>query len=327
MATCVGPYAQHGEALLAACVRNASDYCDLTGEAPYIRRSIDAHHEAAKERGVRLVHCCGFDSVPSDIGAALVVRAAEEAGADGPLSVALLNGSASGGVSGGTVASAFGLFENESLETLQACARPYYLAEGEPGGDCGTLSGVGRVDGAWVGPALMAGINEPVVRRSASLLGWNLASYHERQATGKGFGGLVKALALSLSFTMGIAALAIGPLRRAIRRRLPAQGEGPDEEARESGFFKQTLIALDAGGKEVSRVRVRGNKDPGYGAAAVMLGECAVALARTRGTAPPPGSAGHTGGVLTPASAYGLGHDLADRLTEQGCVRFEVVRR
>lgn len=325
IATTIGPYAEHGAALVEQCVANGTDVCDLTGEPQFVRRSIDAHHVAAARRGVRIVHCCGYDSVPSDIGALIAVQEAKRAAPGEEVHrVDYLHGPADGGVSGGTIASIFNLLENEPLSVVMETSKPYYLAEGEAGPDCGTLSGVSRVrplGNAWAGPFFMAGINELVVRRSVSLQPKVYPKdllYHERQVTGRGAKGLFSAVALSLGTMVGMALLAIGPLRRAIRRWLPSQGEGPTKEKNETGYFNITLVAQAPSGKELSRVAVRGTRDPGYGATAAMLGEAAVGLARTRGRTPPDGAL--AGGVLTPATA--LSTALADRLNAVGIVTF-----
>ena len=315
VASLAGPYAQLGLPIVRACVDNETDYCDLTGEAHFIRASADKFHAEAKAKGTRIVHCCGYDSVPSDIGALLCVNAL-----DGDVAkIDYHAGKAKGGVSGGTIASAFGVLELPSNE-IKALADPYYIADadGRGSGDSSELWGVRRTGmGMWAGPFVMAGINERVVRRSASLLKWPKSlRYHEHQLTGRGIKGLLGAIALTFSTAIGIAALAIPPLRKCIRNRfLPKQGEGPSEELCQNGHFVSTLLGESTDGHRRVKVTVKGKLDPGYAGTAVMIGEAAIALASST---PKPDA----GGVLTPASA--LGTALSDRLNKEGTITFTV---
>jgi len=172
--------------------------------------------------------------------------------------------------------------------------------------------------GAWTGLFLMASINTRVVRRTNVLLGDLYGTdfrYDEALLTGAGPLGLAKALGLGVGFGAGMGLLAIGPLRRALTRFLPAPGDGPSRELREAGYFDLALFGEhpDDRGKSL-RARVTGDRDPGYGSTSRMLAESAVCLALDEATV--------GGGFWTPASA--LGELLLTRLTERAGLCFTI---
>jgi short subunit dehydrogenase-like uncharacterized protein len=132
----VGPYARHGSELVAACVRSATDYCDITGEVQWIRRMIDAHQEEARRKGARLVHCCGFDSIPSDLGVLFLHNAVQARGKTA-VEIRFRVRRASGGFSGGTIASLLNVLDEgrEDHDVGRVLADPYGLnPEGERSG-------------------------------------------------------------------------------------------------------------------------------------------------------------------------------------------------
>lgn len=320
VATTVGPYARHGMPLVAACADHGTDYADLTGEVLFVRDSADRHHERAVATGARIVHSCGFDSVPSDLSVLLAARAAADDGAGELGGATLVLRSASGGVSGGTIDSL--RTEVDRLGDDPAHRRvvddPYALSpdrSAEP--DLGPQPDVTgpRFDhdlGMWTGPFVMAAYNTRIVRRSNALQGWAYGRrLRYREVVGSGRGP-TRAL-LALGMTAGIAALSGGmrfaPTRALLDRVLPAPGEGPDARTRAHGHFRFDLYARAVTGARY-RVAFAAQGDPGYAATSVMLGESALALA-TDQTALPDG-----GGVLTPAT--GIGRVLVDRLREAG---------
>ena len=131
--TTVGPYLAHGAALVAACVAAGTAYCDLTGEVPFVRQMIDRHHAAAVASGARIVHCCGFDSVPSDLGVWCLQRDLEaQAGRGAPAVTALFE--IKGGASGGTVASMLGLVDAAGAQEPVDLGQVGQVAVGERGG-------------------------------------------------------------------------------------------------------------------------------------------------------------------------------------------------
>lgn len=311
IATTVGPYAKYGRSLVGACVRRNTHYCDLTGEVQFVRWSIDTHHEAAAEQGCRIVHCCGFDSIPSDLGVFALQRAiiARDAKPCEEIKFFLVGGD--GGFSGGTVASMLNVAqEMKSKATRRILGHPYGLnPEGKRRGPDGAdQMGVERdpVTGWWTGPFIMASVNTRVVRRSNALLDDLYGSafkYGEVMKFGRGLAGLARASAFAGGLGAFMGGVAWAPTRRLLARSvLPKPGEGPSREKIERGFFKIILSARN-GNSEVGRAVVNGRRDPGYGATACMLSESALCLAF---------DALEGGGALTPASA--MGQALIDRL-------------
>ena len=313
--TTVGPYLRHGLALVEACAAEGTSYADLTGEVPFVRASADSAHERARTTGARITHACGFDSVPSDLGALLTADAAQADG--GQLSDAtLVLVSVSGRFSGGTVDSMRMLVDEAKRDgsTRRLLADPYALSpdrDAEP--DLGSQPDaelVGRRDGRWTGTFLMAPVNTRVVRRSNALQDWRYGRelrYREVMAFGRSPLGPL----LAAGTAVGIAGLGLGmalpPARAVLDRVLPAPGEGPSERTRERGHFRTETTGTTPDGRRYrTTMAMRG--DPGYAATAVMLGEAGLCLALDD----LPGE----GGVLTPATA--MGTRLADRLRAAG---------
>jgi short subunit dehydrogenase-like uncharacterized protein len=312
----VGPYRQHGLPLVEACATAGTHYADLTGEVLFMRETIDRFHETAAASGARIVHSCGFDSIPSDLG---VLLAHEAAGAE-LTDTAFVLRSVRGGISGGTLASMKDGIEQAVSDRAarRLMGDPYALSperNAEPElGDEGDLRGIQRNSelGGWVGPFLMAAVNTRVVRRSNALQDWAYGrSFRYREVMGFGSGPIAPALAGATAAGLGAfaAGLAFGPTRAVLDRVLPSPGEGPDERTRENGSFVIDVHAHTAGGERyVTRIAAQG--DPGYGATAVMLGESALCLAGDDGRLP------DRAGVLTPATA--MGGALAERLRAAG---------
>ena len=180
VATTVGPYRRQGLALVEACASAGTDYADLTGEVLFMRESIDRYHGVAAGTGARIVHSCGFDSIPSDLGVLLLHHAARADDAGDLEDPTLVVTALRGGVSGGTLASGMGQWDEmrASDEARRLVEDPYTLSpsrEAEP--DLGDQSDLqwARHDaelGIWVGPFIMAGLNTRVVRRSNALHDW-----------------------------------------------------------------------------------------------------------------------------------------------------------
>jgi short subunit dehydrogenase-like uncharacterized protein len=316
----VGPYAVHGRELVAACVEAGTDYCDLTGEPQFVRAMIDAHHERARATGARIVHCCGYDSIPSDLGTLMLQDLAREALESRCVEVKCFAGEQKGGMSGGTAASMVEIAEEMSRDSglRRQLDDPYALDPGrvEPGPDGQDQRGVWWDEdlGMWTGPFLMAAINARVVRRTNALLGYAWGkdfSYREAMSFGKGPRGLLLATGVTAGTAVGFAAMTVRPLRRLVADRLlPAPGEGPSKETRERGFFVTRLVGTLPDGARKLRGTVRGTSDPGYGETAKMLSESAVCLAQDADVIR------REGGVLTPASCMGM--RLVERLRDAG---------
>ena len=320
VATTVGPYAKYGLPLVEACAAAGTHYADLTGEVPFMRRSIDAAHAKARETGARIVHTCGFDSIPSDLGVLLLHRHAEETGAGDLEETSLVLRGARGGVSGGTIDSLRGMIDEAraSSATRRLLLDPYALSpnrDAEP--DLGPERdprGVthDRELGGWLAPFVMGTVNTRVVRRSNALQGHAYGRrlrYRELLLTG----GLPLGPAKAAGVVAGVGGLAVGmsipPTRALLDRVLPAPGDGPSAEQREKGYFAIDVhTRTSAGRRLVCRVKAQG--DPGYKATAVMLGESALAMALDGD------GLLDVAGVLTPATA--MGEVLADRLRAAG---------
>jgi short subunit dehydrogenase-like uncharacterized protein len=322
--TAVGPYALHGsEQLVAACVRNRTHYCDITGEVPWIRQSIDRNHETARAAGTRIVHCCGFDSVPSDLGV-LMLHEAMRARGRGLSRVDAFFEKSRGHVSGGTLSSLIGVVEAMRREpAVRALMLDPYALDPEPG-----CSGPDRSDGMgiryeprlgrWVAPFVMAAINTRVVRRSNAVAGYPYGRdfrYTEQMSAPAGLKGLAVASAVAAGTAGLLAAVRSRRLRGLVERRLPRPGGGPTAQERAAGYLVLRLLGEAAGDGPPLRLlgRVEDRRDPGYGMTAVTLGESALCLARD--------DLGRPGGVLTPATAMGV--RLVERLRKAG-MRWEV---
>jgi len=323
----VGPYALYGAELVAACADTGTHYCDLSGEVHWMRRMIDQHEARAVETGARLVHSCGFDSIPSDLGCLFLQQHAIERYGRPCGSVKLFVRKMKGTFSGGTVASMLNALEvaKRSPDDRRIMGNPYALnpAGERKGPDGRDQAGPHRDPDAdcWTAPFVMAAINTRIVRRSHALLGWpwgHRFRYSESVTTGRGLAGLARATAITAALGGFLAAASIGPARALMNRMfLPQPGEGPNEAAREAGGFEMLLIGRhpSAAQKHIS-ARVTGRRDPGYGATARMLGEAAICLALDGDKLPV------AGGSWTPATAFG--ELLIERLAEGADVRFTV---
>ena len=318
--TTVGPYRSQGLALVEACAAAGTDYADLSGEVLFIRDSIDRCHDIAVGAGARIVHSCGFDSVPSDLGTLLLHHAARADEAGDLRDTTLVVTALKGGLSGGTLASMLG--QQDEMRASAECRRvvrdsyalsPDRAAEPDLGGER-DLDWV-RYDGElrmWVGPFVMAGFNTRVVRRSNALQGWAYGRrFRYREVTGFGASPAAPVLgaAVSAALKAAEAGLAFGPSRALLGQLLPAPGQGPSEKTRRTGLFRmQIRTRTSAGVRYLGTVEAPG--DPGYAATSVMLGESALCLALDRDRLP------DRAGVLTPATAMGTA--LANRLNAAG---------
>lgn len=319
----VGPYSRYGLALVQACAEAGTNYVDLTGEVLFMRDSIDAHNATAQASGARIVHSCGFDSIPSDLGVWDLAQHVRADGAGELTDTTLVVTKMRGGVSGGTLAS--GMAEMEAARRDPArkdvLRDAYSLSpdrDAEPDIDQPDPRGTSFDDdlGQWVGPFMMAGINTRVVRRSNALLDYSYGRgfrYREVMGLGTGPDAAAKGAALAAG-TFGLGAvMGTGVTSKAASaiadRALPKPGEGPDEETRRKGFFTIEIhTRTSSGARYVEDVAAAG--DPGYAATCVMLGESALCLVRDQASLP------DVAGVLTPAVAFD--GTLVNRLRDAG---------
>jgi short subunit dehydrogenase-like uncharacterized protein len=306
-----GPYAKYGLPLVEACAKAGTHYCDLTGETQFMRDSIDRAMDTAKASGARIVHTCGFDSIPSDLGVLALHEALGKL-----LRVTYVVEVLKGGFSGGTVASALnGLDEAKVDKTRRRImGDPYALSpkrDEEPKlGDERDLASF-RFDeftGKWVAPFIMASVNTRVVRRSNALLGYAYGRQF-KYAEVMGMKNLVAAATFTAGLGLFMAGVLFGPTRKLVESRLPKPGEGPDEHSRKNGFLKVKIHAESEGGvKKV--LTITGQGDPGYQLTSLILGQSALCLALDGDKLP------KVAGVLTPATA--MGRVLIDRLVAAG---------
>lgn len=320
IATTVGPYGKYGSKLVAACVAHQTHYCDLAGEVLWMRQMIDEHHEAAKANGTKIVHTCGFDSIPSDMGVFYMQKEAMARTGKPAKQINMRVRAFKGEMSGGTYASL-----SDTLEKAEANKKlygvlmnPYSLnPEGEQEGpDKPDLQSViyDKIAQSWIYPFIMAGINTKVVRRSNALAGYPYGKdfrYDEAVMSGDGIAGRLKAYGNAA--TLGVLMLAKpGSLMKGlVDRVLPSPGEGPNAAKREAGFYNlRFFITLHDGSTAVGKVR--GDRDPGYGSTCKMLAEAAICLAKDE----TPDAAG----VLTPAVA--MGEPLLTRLEANAGLTF-----
>lgn len=320
----VGPYARYGSELVGAVVEAGGDYCDLTGEVQWMRRMIDAHQSRAQQTGARIVHACGFDSIPSDLGVWYTQQRAIERFGEPCIDIGMSVAGFKGGVSGGTAASGINMFDEMAAdpELRAMTSDPYVLAPADMR-DGPRQPGVGRPHrderfDAWVAPFVMAPTNSAVVMRSHALLGrpWGREfTYGETMTTGQGPLGAMKAVGIAAGMAAFVGAASFGPTRSLLSKAVPAPGEGPDPVKQQSGWFDLRFVGRTASGPTIT-TRVTGDRDPGYGSTARMLGESAVAFLDLDGSE-------LGGGFWTPASAFG--DRLVERLEAHAGVRFDVV--
>ncbi len=322
--TTVGPYVKYGKGLVRSCAAAGTDYVDLTGEVVFTRGSIDENDGLARRTGARIVHSCGFDSIPSDLGVHALYEAVARDGAGELTDTTMVVTSLKGGISGGTVDTIRTQLDMMKREPglRRIAASPYSLSPdraAEP--DLGRQDDMATVRGEAVDPGLrgtlapffMASYNTRVVRRSNALRGWAYGrQFRYRELVSVGTSPLSPVIANGMK--LGIGALFVGlllpPTRFVLDRIMPKPGQGPSERVRRAGHYTVDFFAATSKGERY-RARFRQKGDPGYGATAVLLGESALALAVDRDALPP-----SEGGVLTPATA--LGNALVTRLRARG---------
>ncbi len=317
VATTVGPYQRYGLPVVEACARAGTHYADLTGEVLFVRAVMERWHDIATASGAKIVHSCGYDSVPSDLAVLLLHEQAVADGA-GELTDVTLVATLKGGLSGGTIDSLRAQLEATDADPAlrRVVAGPYSLSPdlaGEPDVPQPPDAlppgrrGIGR---EWTAPFVMASYNTRVVRRSNALQDWAYGrSLRYGEAMGFGGGPLAPAMAVGLTagLAAGLAAFSFPPARGLLDRVLPKPGAGPSEQARQRGWFRHEVDALTTS-KTRYIARVSGQGDPGYAATAVMLGESALCLAFDE--------LPDRAGSLTPATA--MGDRLVDRLRAAG---------
>jgi short subunit dehydrogenase-like uncharacterized protein len=317
-----GPFALYGSAIVDACVRRKTHYVDITGETPWVKELCDRHHEQAAADGTRIIPCCGFDSVPSDLGTYLVVRAMQQ-----KLGVACQTLKAYfqmvGGFNGGTLASGFNLYDSgqaaqvsnpfllnplsdqspEEIARNQDPAQPQYDAE----------------IGTWVGPFFMSPVNTRIVRRSSALFEqWQQPygpdfAYQEYLKFNPPFAWL-QASGVNAGIALFGSIIQQPFLRCAVQPLLPQPGSGPSEQTMNNGWFRCELLGIARDGRRVKGL-IYDHGDPGNRATVKFVCESALSLALHEDELP---GGSQLGGILTPAT--GLGDVLAERLRQTGMI-------
>jgi short subunit dehydrogenase-like uncharacterized protein len=300
--TTVGPYLLYGEPLVAACAEAGTDYVDLTGEPEFVDRMYVAHHATARDSGARIVHACGFDSIPHDLGAYFTVGLLPD---DVPIT---LRGAvrSSAMISGGTFHSAMTQM-SRSRQTRAAAAARRSVEPRPEGRSSRAVSGKPHRDsvlGRWLVP--LPTIDPMVVARSGAALTSYGPEFRYSHYAG------AKTLRFAVGGAAGVAAMGVAaqvpPVRRALLGRIK-QGEGPDAARRARSWF--TVDFVGEGGGQTVRTRVSGG-DPGYDETSKMLAESALCLAYDDN----PPSAGQV------TTAQAMGDALTARLTAAG-LKFE----
>ncbi len=317
----VGPYSLYGTKLVKLCVENYTNYCDITGEAHWIRTLIDNFHEEAKSKKIKIVNSCGFDSIPSDMGVYFIQNEMKKTYKTYAKSIKMRVAGISGGISGGTYSSINNLLKEAYADksVFKVLNNPYGLNPKDK------MKGLDKKDlrkiifdkesNSWIYPFIMAGINTKIVRRSNALLNFQYGKdfrYDEAMMAGNGISGFWK----SILAVFPLAMVGLNPnsfLKKIINSFMPKPGEGPGIEKRKNGFYNlRFYITIDE--KRKAFAKVIGDSDPGYGSTSKMLAESAICLAFD--------NLPKNYGILTPSSA--MGEKLLDRLIKNAGLSFEI---
>lgn len=324
----VGPYALYGEPLIQACVTNGTDYCDLTGETQWIKKMIEKYESQAQQSGARIVHCCGFDSVPSDMGVYYLQQQAQKQFNAPATQVSMRVKTLKGGASGGTVASLINVIQEAAADPAlrKDLVNPYVLCPPDHGNSQRQIYiKTAKFDSdfnAWIAPFVMAAVNERVVHRSNALSGnayGSNFSYNEAILTGEGLKGRFKALGVVSGLGVFMLAAVSKPVSQLMERyMLPKPGEGPTPEQQRTGRFDLRFVGKTEAGQTL-KIKVTGDRDPGYGSTGKMLGQAALSLAIDH--VKEAKKTGSVGGFWTPATMFD--DRFIQRLTKHAGLEFQ----
>lgn len=316
----VGPYALYGEPLVKVCAETGTHYCDLTGEAQWSRKMGQKYKDAAEKSGARIVHSCGFDSIPSDLGVHVLQQEAMKRYGAPCTTIKMGVKAIKGGMSGGTAASLLNALKEAQKDPSlrKVMADPYNLC----GPDHGFTARQRNVSGAvydkdfgrWLAPFIMAAINTRVVHQSNMLSG---KAYGEQFKYDEAVFTKSRMQATMASLGLGVfMVLSALPFTRPLIEKfvVPKPGEGPTPEQQLNGFYDLRFWGQTDKG-EVVEAKVTGDRDPGYGSTAKMLAQAGIALAKDQPK--------NSGGFWTPATAFG--DQLVDRLKDKAGLTFEIV--
>ena len=311
VASYAGPFNKYSNLLVKACVETGTHYVDITGEAIWVRDLIDNYHQRCIDNKIKIIPACGYDSIPSDLGTYFTAKQVNE-----PLKSIFAYHNMSGGVSGGTIESAFTMRDFKSKHKM---GHPFLLnPEGSYSKNQKLLSKdyfsikKNKKLNKWVIPFVMAITNTRPVRRSAALMEAKQQSYgpdfvyNEFQMVNKYSVALITTVSLAV-----LGMIIVSPFRNFLRKFFPKPGTGPNEKTRNNGWYEALFVAKTTKNQEYV-YRMYGKGDPGYKSTSMFLVESAISLLNN--------SEIGEYGVLTPAT--GLGDDLIIRLKDQG-VLFE----
>lgn len=317
----VGPYSLYGTKLVKLCVENNTNYCDITGEAHWIRTLIDDYHEEAKSKKIKIVNSCGFDSIPSDMGVYFIQNEIKKTYKNYANSIKMRVAGVRGGISGGTYGSINNLLKEaySNKKIFRVLNNPYGLnpknkMEGMDKKDLRKII-FDKESNSWIYPFIMAGINTKIVRRSHALTNFQYGKdfrYEEAIMSGKGISGLLKAILAVFPLAM----IGLNPnslLKKIVNSYMPKPGEGPGPEKRKNGFYNlRFYVTIDERRKAFAKVV--GDNDPGYGSTSKMLAESALCLAFDK--------LPENYGVVTPSIA--MGKQLLERLRNNAGLDFKI---
>jgi len=317
----VGPYSKYGSLLVKSCIKTNTHYCDLAGEAQWIRKIVDTYHQEAKNKKIRIVNSCGFDSIPSDIGVYFIHKNLPDVNIKLD-KISMRVSGFRGSLSGGTYASMNNIITEASKDRLigKILTNPYGLnPEGQRSGpDKRDLNKVKYDEDSksWIAPFMMAGINTKIVRRSNALSNYSYGknfTYDESIMTGDGFRGRIRAI-ISVLPLIFLSAKPGSLLKRIFNFFTPKPGQGPNKNERENGYYSMRFY-IRYNDKSRALVKVTGDRDPGYGSTSKMLAESAICLSKD--------SLKDTYGVITPSIA--MGDQILDRLQAKAGLTFKFI--
>jgi len=305
--TTVGPYQLYGSELVGLCAEEGTHYVDLSGEPGWMHEMIEKHAATAASTGARIVHSCGFDSVPFDLGVYFLQEAAvERFGAPMPRvrgRVRAMQGEFSGGTAASMGATMAAVQKNPEL--INVLINPFSLANGfsGPAQPADNKPYEDEVIGSWVAPFIMAAINTKNIHRSNALLDQRYGAdfeYDEMMVCGPGEQGKAVADMVASSNPLG-------------GDDAPKPGEGPSQESREAGHYDVLFVGTNANGDRIEAA-VTGDMDPGYGSTSKMIAESALCIVQDCSDLP--------GGIYTPAPA--MGNKLIERLVDKAVLTFDL---
>ncbi|TDR22548.1 saccharopine dehydrogenase family protein [Marinicella litoralis] len=319
----VGPYDLYGETLIQACAETGTDYCDLTGEAHWISKMLEKYESTAKQSGARIVHCTGFDSIPSDLGVHFLQGEAKSRFGSHCNQVKLRIKNMRGAASGGTIATALNIAKQIKMDpqVKKVMVNPYALCPKDHGFKTRQKEIKLEFDATfqkWTGPFFMSSINTRIVHRTNALSNQAYGQdfqYNEGMMTGKGIKGKLRARSIYWGLDAFFTGISIAPIRALLTRFvLPKPGEGPSKEDQAKGFYDFRFVGTTEQDEQII-TKVYGDMDPGYGSTAKIISQAAVCMAFDVADDVP-------GGFWTPATL--MGDVLIDRLNQYAGLTFSV---